>query len=110
MAQKVTIVLVDDVDGSEAAETVTFALDGKSYEIDLNEKNAAKLRDALAPWLGHARRLTGGPGRARRASSGAGGSKSNLKDVRDWARENGHEVSERGRIPASVQEAYDAAH
>lgn len=109
MAQKVTIVLVDDVDGSEATETVTFALDGKSYEIDLNEKNASDLRDALAPWLGHARRVTGAPGRARRAA-GTGASKGNLKDVREWARDNGHEVSERGRIPASVQEAYDAAH
>lgn len=108
MAQKVTILLVDDVDGSEAAETVTFALDGKSYEIDLNEKNAGDLRNALAPWVGHARRVSGGPGRVRRVSGGA--PKSNLKDVRDWARANGHEVSERGRIPASIQEAYDAAH
>lgn len=109
MAQKVTILLVDDVDGSEAAETVTFALDGKTYEIDLNEKNAEKFRDALAPWLGHARRVSGTPGRARRSTSGSS-SKGNLKDVREWARENGFEVSERGRIPANVQDAYDAAH
>ena len=56
MAQRVHVVLVDDIDGSDAGETVTFGLDGSTYEIDLNEKNAAALREALSPYVGHARR------------------------------------------------------
>ncbi len=108
MAQKVTIVLVDDLDGSEAVDTVQFALDGKNYEIDLSEKNAADLRNAIAPWTGHARRVSGGPGRVRRT---AGVSRaSNVKEIREWARNNGYQVSERGRVPAVIQEAYAAAH
>src|SRR3954462_1148884 len=70
MAQKVHIVLEDDLDGSEATETVSFALDGTSYEIDLNDDNAAKLRDALAVYVGHARKVSGG---ARRSGGGGGG-------------------------------------
>ena len=111
MAQKVNIVLVDDLDGSEAAETVSFGLDGTSYEIDLNEANAAALREVLAGYVGHARKVTGGT-RARsgsRRSSGSASS-SNTRAVREWAKENGYEVSERGRISADVQQAYDAAH
>src|SRR5918911_1549077 len=75
MAQKVQVILVDDVDGGEAAETVSFALDGVSYEIDVSEKNATALREALAPWVGHARRVGGrsSGGRARSSSSGGGG-------------------------------------
>ena len=65
MAQKVNIVLVDDLDGTEATETVTFGLDGTSYEIDLNDGNAASLREALSGYVGHARKVTGGGGRAR---------------------------------------------
>lgn len=107
MAQKVNIVLVDDLDGSEAAETVSFGIDGTSYEIDLNEGNAAALRDALAGYVGHARKVTGGGRRTRRSSVG---SSSNTKDVREWAKAQGMEVSERGRISADVQQAYDAAH
>ncbi len=108
MAQKVNIVLVDDLDGTEATETVTFGLDGSSYEIDLNDANAAALREALSGYVGHARRVTGGGRRARKATGGA--SSSNTKDVREWAKEQGMEVSERGRISADVQQAYDAAH
>lgn len=107
MAQRVNIVLVDDIDGSEAAETVAFGLDGTSYEIDLNDKNAAKLRDALANYVGHARKV-GGARRGRAATKSTGGA--SAKDVRDWARANGHKVPDRGRIPADVREAYDAAH
>lgn len=108
MAQKVNIVLVDDLDGTEATETVTFGLDGVTYEIDLNDANAAALREALSGFVGHARKVTGGTRRARRTSS-AGGS-GNTKDVREWAKAQGMEVSERGRISADVQQAYDAAH
>ena len=107
MAQKVNIVLVDDIDGSEASSTVSFGLDGTTYEIDLNDKNAGKLRDVLAPYLGHARKVSGG----RRGRKAAGGS--NLgpspRLVRDWARSNGYEVSDRGRVPADVIAAYEAA-
>ena len=109
MAQKVNIVLVDDLDGTEATETVTFGIDGTSYEIDLNDKNAASLRDALSGYVGHARKVTGG-GRRTRRSSGGSASSSNTKDVREWAKSQGMEVSERGRISADVQQAYDAAH
>lgn len=108
MAQKVNIVLVDDLDGTEATETVTFGLDGSSYEIDLNDANAAALREALSGYVGHARKLTGGGRRTARKSTGS--SSSNTKDVREWAKEQGMEVSERGRISADVQQAYDAAH
>ncbi|HET8605344.1 MAG TPA: Lsr2 family protein [Marmoricola sp.] len=109
MAQKVNIVLVDDIDGNDADETVSFALDGKEYEIDLNSTNAQKLRDALAPYVGHARRATGGRsnGRARRARGESGVS---AAEIREWARENGWDVPERGRVSAEVREAYAAAH
>ncbi|HSU02874.1 MAG TPA: Lsr2 family protein [Nocardioides sp.] len=111
MAQKVNIILVDDLDGSEATETVSFALDGSSYEIDLNDANAAALREALGGYVGHARKVTGGGRRARKASgSSSNGAGSNTKDVREWAKGQGMEVSERGRISADVQQAYDAAH
>ena len=107
MAQKVNIVLVDDLDGTEATETVTFGLDGSSYEIDLNDANAAALRESLSGYVGHARKVTGTSRRARKTS---GASSSNSKDVREWAKSQGMEVSERGRISADVQQAYDAAH
>ncbi|KRF37176.1 histone-like nucleoid-structuring protein Lsr2 [Nocardioides sp. Soil805] len=110
MAQKVNIILVDDLDGSEAAETVSFGLDGASYEIDLNDANAAALREALAGYVGHARKTTGGARRGRRTGSAASSSSGNTKDIREWAKSQGMEVSERGRISADVQQAYDAAH
>lgn len=109
MAQKVNIVLVDDLDGSDADETVTFGLDGTTYEIDLNDSNAAALREALSGYVGHARKVTGGARRGRKAS-GSSASGTNTKDVREWAKSQGMEVSERGRISADVQQAYDAAH
>ena len=107
MAQKVNIVLVDDLDGTEATQTVTFGLDGTTYEIDLNDANADALREAVSGYVGHARKVTGGR-RGRKASGGS--SSSNTKDVREWAKAQGMEVSERGRISADVQQAYDAAH
>lgn len=102
MAQKVNIVLVDDIDGSEATETVSFALDGREYEIDLSAKNAQKLRDAVAPYVGHARR---GGGRRRNRTGGP-----SPADIRSWARDNGFEVPDRGRVSTVVREAYLAAH
>jgi hypothetical protein len=104
MAQKVNIVLVDDLDGSEAEETVSFALDGKEYEIDLSAKNAAKLRNAFAPYVGHARKAAG----RRRGARTAGGP--SPADIRSWARDNGFNVPDRGRVSSEVREAYLAAH
>jgi hypothetical protein len=114
VAQKVQVVLVDDIDGGEAEETVTFALDGVSYEIDLSAPNAAKLRDAFAPYLGSARRVGGrassGRGRRPAATRSGGGSGRSTAEIREWARNNGYTVNERGRIPANVLEAYEKAH
>ena len=107
MAQKVNIVLVDDIDHTDADETVTFGLDGKNYEIDLNTKNANALREALAPYVGHARRAGGS---SRRSSSRGGSSRSSAGDIREWAKANGFDVSERGRISSEVREAYASAH
>ncbi len=110
MAQKVQILLVDDLDGSDASQTVEFALDGTSYEIDLSDSNAATLRDALAVYVAEARKIgarRGGRGKARPARSGSG---SDAAEVRDWARANGYKVSDRGRVSAEVRTAYDAAH
>lgn len=117
MAQKVTIQLVDDLDGSsEADETVVFGLDGTQYEIDLTDKNAAKLRKSLEAFVAAARRTGGAKARSgsrngsKAASSGSSsGSGPKPADVRAWAKENGHDVPERGRIPAEVTEAYAAA-
>ncbi|OMH37113.1 Lsr2 family protein [Tersicoccus sp. Bi-70] len=111
MAQRVEIQLVDDVDGSTATETVRFGVDGSSYEIDLNNENAKELRDAYAGYIGSARRVAGSASNAprRRASSSSGRSRGELEQVRAWARENGHEVSDRGRVPLKVLEAYDAS-
>ena len=113
MAQKVQVLLVDDIDGGPADETVTFALDGISYEIDLTTENAAKLRDAVGPWVGHARKVGGRSSRAASPRATSGRSRSARGDaqaIRDWAKAHGHKVSERGRISAEVKAAYEAAH
>jgi len=107
MAQRVQVLLVDDINGAEAAETVLFSLDGVSYEIDLTTGNAKKLRDDLAGWVGHARR-SGGRKSSRRAGA-AGARRADLGAVREWARNNGHKVSDRGRISADILAAYDKA-
>ncbi|MDQ1620824.1 MAG: hypothetical protein QOE19_3393 [Actinomycetota bacterium] len=108
MAQKVQVILVDDIDGGSAEETVSFSLDGVSYEIDLSTANAAKLRDSFAPYVGTARRIGGRAGRAR--SRRSGGADNRTSEIREWARANGHKVNERGRIAADVVAAYDQAH
>ena len=110
MVQRVEVVLLDDVDGGAAEETVTFAVDGVSYEIDLSEKNARKLRDDLAKWTGHARRSGASRGARRRSTSAAPAKRTDLAEVREWARANGHQVSDRGRISGEVQAAFDKAH
>lgn len=110
MAQRVQIILEDDYDGGVAEETVKFSLGADEYEIDLSTDNAAKLSDALAPWVAHARR-TGGRGKrkASLSSSKVAGS-SNTSEIRTWAQDNGHNVSSRGRVSAEIRAAYDRAH
>ena len=111
MAQRVNVVLVDDIDGSDASETVSFALDGVDYEIDLSDKHAAELREAVSLYTGHARRTGGRRKNARRSSSGSSDTAgTSAADIRAWARENGWTVPERGRVSADVREAYAAAH
>ena len=109
MAQKVQVLLVDDLDGGEADETVTFALDGKTYEIDLTTANADKLRGLLDAYVKGGRRTggraSGGRGKARVASGGA----QDTAQIRAWAKENNLEVNDRGRVPASIREAYEKA-
>ena len=108
MAQRVQIILEDDYDGGKADETVSFSIDGAEYEIDLSAANAKGLRDALAPWLAHARKTGGRRKRGSATSKPAGSSSSS--DIRAWAVANGHEVSSRGRVSADVREAYEKAH
>jgi hypothetical protein len=111
MAQKVTVSLVDDLSGAQADETVEFGLDGKNYVIDLSTTNAEKLRTALADFVAAARR----PGGGRRKAAGAVATRPSAVDreqnqaIREWARKKGMEVSDRGRIPADVLEAYHQA-
>jgi len=108
VAQKVQVVLTDDLDGGEADESVQFALDGVSYEIDLSEANAEALREALAPYLAASRRIGGRA--SRRATSRPASERTDLSDLRAWARENGYQVSDRGRVSGEVRAAYEAAH
>jgi hypothetical protein len=108
MAQEVITRLIDDLDGSDAARTVRFALDGKSYEIDLSAKNAEKLQKALAPFVEKAR-AAGGAGARGRRSARSSSRGYDVKAVRAWAAESGLDVSSRGRIPGDVLEKYKAA-
>lgn len=110
MAQRVNIVLVDDIDGSDATETVSFGLDGTTYEIDLNDKNAGALRDALSGYVGHARKVGSASRRGRKSSAPAAASGTSAREIRDWARSNGYEVPDRGRVSADVRAAFEAAH
>lgn len=114
MAQQTTITLTDDIDGGKAVETVSFALDGRSYEIDLSKKNAAALRKALGDFTAAARKVRSGArpatGRATKAgAAGETGSGVDARAVREWAQENGITVSARGRVPAEIVEQYQAA-
>jgi nucleoid-associated protein Lsr2 len=115
VAQKHIVQLIDDLDQGTAAETVSFALDGSQYEIDLSAKNAAKLRDVLAVYVANARRASRGGGRsfsagARRTGRPTRSDREQTHAIREWARKNGHKVGEKGRIPATVLEAYNAQH
>lgn len=112
MAQKIKVLLIDDIDGSNAEETVSFSLDGVSYEIDLSKGNAKKLRDSLAPHIGAARRVGGRAGRPARGRTRAKAATTNgdrVAEIRAWAKSKGLKVNDRGRIPAAIVEKYDAA-
>jgi hypothetical protein len=116
VARQTTVSFVDDLDGSEASGTVAFGLDGRFYEIDLSDKNAARLRDALEPFVSAAREAGGrssgrGRGGRQRQEVEVKPARSNREEtaaIRQWAREHGHEISDRGRIPKSVIEAYES--
>lgn len=109
MAQRVEIILIDDIDETPADEKVRFGLDGTNYEIDLSSDNAVRLREALAPYVGAARVVTDRrPRSTSRAASAASGA--SATEIRTWAAQNGYEVSSRGRVPAHIRKAYELAH
>jgi nucleoid-associated protein Lsr2 len=109
MAQKIQTVFVDDLDGSEAEGTVRFGLDGAEYEIDLNADHAQALRETLAPYVRSARRAGGGARRSARASRRASASGLNTTEVREWAKAQGIDVKDRGRVPAELVVKFKAA-
>jgi hypothetical protein len=112
MAQKHIVQLIDDLDEGPADETVSFALDGTNYEIDLSEKNAAKMRDVLADYVANGRRTSrsaGRPAGSGRRSRGGGSDREQTQAIREWARNNGHKIGDKGRIPAVVLDAYNSA-
>ena len=111
MAKQTTVTLVDDLDGSEAEEQIEFALDGRSYEIDLSGANGTRLRDALEPFVSAARR-TGGRrgGAAAPAAARPSTDREQNQAIREWAQKQGMKISERGRIPSNVLEAYHQSH
>jgi hypothetical protein len=109
MAQRIQTLFIDDIDGGEADGTVRFALDGAEYEIDLSSKHDEELRSALRGYIAHARKVSGA---ARKGAPGRPGRKSsavNTVAVRAWARENGHDIKDRGRVPADLVAKYQAA-
>lgn len=113
MAQKVEVTLVDDLDGGRADETVVFGLDGTRYVIDLSDKNAKKLRDALAKYVEVARRdrgTRGAPGRSAATARKSAQGGPNTSEVREWARAQGFEVSERGRVSKDLIVKFQEAH
>lgn len=120
MAQRVLLVCDLHDDDSPGAETVSFAIDGSSYEIDVCSRHASALRDAVAPYVGAGRRASGsaggsspaggGPRRGRAGRASTGQDRQRTQDIREWARAEGHQVSDRGRVPARLVELYEAAH
>lgn len=108
MAQKVSVILIDDIDDSEATETVPFGLDGTQYEIDLNSGHAQELREQLDLYVRKARKVTGPAGRAGRGRR-TGANDARNKEIRNWARGQHLDVNERGRIPADIVAQFEAA-
>jgi len=113
MARKIVHQLVDDLDGTVLepgeGETVLFSLDGKSYEIDLTAENAQKLRDAFGTYIDAGRRMSSGTTGGTSSRGRRRGGQTDYGPIREWAKKNGYSVSERGRVPAAVIEAYEAA-
>jgi len=113
MAQRVIREFIDDIDGSEAERTFTFAVDGTDYEIDLSTQNIKEFHEAVAGFVESARKVKAGGGgrRVRMTSTSASGrSREQTQAVREWARQQGHSINDRGRIPASILQAFDQAH
>jgi hypothetical protein len=109
VAQKVQTLFVDDIDGSAAEGTIRFGLDGTDYEIDLNTEHAQALRDALAPYIGSARRASGAARRPARGGRKASANGVNTTEVREWAKAQGMDVKDRGRVPAELVVKFKAA-
>jgi Lsr2 len=116
MAQKTIVTLVDDLTGevAENISTVEFALDGRTYQLDLTDENSTKLHDVLSRYVNAARKIGGRrrsgarPGRAIKASGRAPGyNRETLRSIREWAKKNGYHVSDRGRLPAEVLQAWE---
>lgn len=112
VAKQTTITLIDDLDGSEADEQIEFSFEGRSYEIDLSEANSSRLRDALAPFVSAARKTGGRRSTATNSTSAAraGADREQNQAIRAWAQGQGLKISERGRIPATILEAFHQAH
>jgi Lsr2 len=112
VAQKIQTLFIDDIDGGAAEGTVRFALDGTEYEIDLNAKHSEELRNAIGKYVTHARKVGGTARRAGRAAgrtSRGAGSALNTTEIRNWAREQGYDIKDRGRVPADLVAKYQAA-
>ena len=109
MAQKIQTLFIDDLDGSAAEGTVRFGLDGTEYEIDLNAEHAQALRDALARYVSAARRANGAARRPARTGRRAPANGLNTTEVREWAKAQGIEVKDRGRVPAELVVKFKAA-
>ena len=112
MAQKITTLFIDDIDGGAAEGTVRFALDGTEYEIDLNAEHSEELRSALGKYVTHARKVGGTARRGGRATGRivrSASSALNTTEIRSWARENGYDIKDRGRVPADLVAKYQAA-
>lgn len=107
MARQTTVTLVDDLDGGAADEQVVFAVDGRTYEIDLSSANSERLRKSLEPFVAAARRAGGS---SRRAAPARSSDRGQNQAIREWAQAQGMPISERGRIPANVLEAYGKSH
>jgi hypothetical protein len=109
VAQKIQTLLIDDLDGSAAEGTVRFGLDGTEYEIDLNAGHATELRDALARYVGAARRVSGSAHRPAHGSRRGSAGGLNTTEIREWAKAQGIEVKDRGRMPADLVVKFKAA-
>ena len=112
MAQQFQVQYIDDLDGSDlgsVANTISFAFEGREYSIDLSDENAAKFREVMAPYVDNGHRVTGTKAKPARKASAGRSTSGDTKAIREWARNNGYEVSDRGRIPADIMDAYSAA-